>query len=78
MMKNPAVLSSLAEAIPAGGSKVRMILSLSSLCFSAETKCKLSVKVGRIQLIEAGSDVAEVKNYSFYDCNGQDNITIQA
>ena len=77
MMKNPAVLSSLAEAIPAG-SKVRMILSLSSLCFSAETKCKLSVKVGRIQLIEAGSDVAEVKNYSFYDCNGQDNITIQA
>ncbi len=77
MMKNPAVLSNLAEAIPAG-SKVRMILSLSSLCFSAETKCKLSVKVGRIQLIEAGSDVAEVKNYSFYDCNGQDNITIQA
>ncbi len=77
MMKNPAVLSNLAEAIPAG-SKVRMILSLSSLCFSAETKCKLSVKVGRIQLIEAGSDVAEVKNYSFYDCNGQDKITIQA
>ena len=66
MMKNPAVLANLSEAIPAA-SKVRMILSLGSLYFSAETKCKLSVKVERIQLIEAGSDVAEVENYSFAD-----------
>ena len=66
MMKNPAVLANLSEAIPAG-SKVRMILSLGSLYFSAKTKCKLSVKAERIQLIEAGSDVVEVENYSFAD-----------
>lgn len=44
-----------------------MIVSLSSLYLSAETKYKLSVKVVRVQLIEAGSDVAEVENYSFED-----------
>ena len=66
MMKNPAVLANLSEAIPAG-SKVRMILSLGSLYFSAKTKCKLSVKAERIQLIEAGSDVVEVENFSFAD-----------
>jgi len=63
-MKSPAELSNLAEAIPAG-SNIRLTISLRSLYFSAETKCKLSVKVERIQLIEAGSDVAEVENYSF-------------
>ncbi len=66
MMKNPAALANLAEAVPAC-SKIRLIASLSSLYFSAETKCKLSVKIERIQLIEAGSDVAEVENYSFDD-----------
>jgi len=40
---------------------------LSSLYFSAETKCKLSVKVERVQLLEAGTDVAEVADYSFDD-----------
>ena len=64
-MRNPAVLPNLSEAIPAG-SKVRLILSLSSLYFSAETRCKLSVNVERIQLIKAGSDVG-VENYSFAD-----------
>ncbi|DBB18470.1 TPA: hypothetical protein ACH3X3_000113 [Trebouxia sp. C0006] len=66
MMNNPTVLANLSEAIPAG-SKVRMILSLGSSYFSAKTKCKLSVKVERIQLIEAGSDVVEVENNSFAD-----------
>ncbi len=66
MMKNPGTLTNLSEAIPAG-SKIRLVLSLSSLYFSAETKCKLYVKVERIQLIEAGTDVAEVADYSFED-----------
>ncbi len=66
IMKNPSDLKNLAEAVPAG-SKIRVIVSLSSLYFSAETKCKLSVKVVQVQLIEAGSDVAEVENYSFED-----------
>lgn len=66
MMKNPANLANLAEAVPSG-SKIRLIASLSSHCFSAETKCKLSVKVKRVQLIEAGSDVAEAENYCFED-----------
>jgi len=66
MMKNPGTLANLSKAIPAG-SKIRLVISLSSLYFSAETKCKLSVKVERIQLIEAGTDVAEVADYSFED-----------
>jgi len=53
-----------AAGIPAG-SKVKLILSLNSLYFSAETKCKISVKVERVQLVEAGTDVAEVADYSF-------------
>ncbi len=53
MMKNPANLANLAEAVPAG-STIRLIFSLSSLYFSAETHCKLSAKVERVQLIEAG------------------------
>lgn len=64
MMKSPASLPNLAEAIPAS-SKIRLIASLTSLYFSAETKCKLSVKIERIQLIEARSDVAEVETYTF-------------
>ena len=47
MMKNPAALANLAEAVPAC-SKIRLIASLSSLYFSAETKCKLSVQIERI------------------------------
>jgi len=42
-------------------------VSLNSLYFSAETKCKISVKVERVQLVEASTDVAEVVDYSFYD-----------
>ncbi len=61
-----STLAEMAEAIPAG-SKIRLVLSLSSLYFSAETKCKLSVKVERIALIEAGSGVAGIANYSFDD-----------
>ncbi len=38
----------LADCVPAG-SKIRVIMSLISLYFSAETKCKLSVKVERVQ-----------------------------
>ncbi len=54
------------SGIPAS-SKVRLIVSLNSLYFSAETKCKISVKVERVQLVEASTDVAEVVDYSFYD-----------
>jgi len=64
MVNNPADLSNLAEAVPAG-SKIRILMSLTSLYFSVETKCKLSIKIDRIQVIEAGSDVAEVADYSF-------------
>ncbi len=32
-----------------------------------EQKCKLSVKAEGVQLIEAGSDIAEVEKYSFED-----------
>ena len=66
MVKNPAAMQNMAEAIPAG-SKIRLVLSVTSLYFSAETKCRLSVKVERIQLIEVGSDVAELADYSFDD-----------
>jgi len=59
-------LKQLADTVPAG-SKVRLVCSLSSLYFSAETKCKLYVKVERVQVLESGSDVAEVANYSFDD-----------
>jgi len=38
---------------------------LSSVYFSAETKCKLSVQVEFIQLIEAGTDIAKVADYLF-------------
>ena len=65
MVKNPA-MQKMAEAIFAG-SKLRLVLSVTSLYFSAETKCRLFVKVERIQLIEAGNDVAEVADYSFDD-----------
>ena len=64
MVKNPAHMANLAEAMPAG-SKIKLLLSISSLYFSAETKCKLTVKIDRIQLVEAGTDVAEVADYSF-------------
>ena len=47
--------------------KIKLLLSISSLYFSAKTKCKLTVKVERIQLVEAGSDVAEVADYTFDD-----------
>ncbi|DBA82481.1 TPA: hypothetical protein ACH3X2_000710 [Trebouxia sp. C0005] len=66
MIKSPAVLTNLAEAVPAG-SKINALLSITSLYFQAETKCKLTVKVERIKVIEAGSDVAEVADYSFED-----------
>ena len=66
MMKNPATMANLAEAVPAS-SKIKLLLSLSSLYFSAETKCKLTGKVERIQLVEAGTDVADVADYSFDD-----------
>ena len=66
MMKNPAGLMNLAEAVPAS-SKIKVLLSITSLYFQAETKCKLTVKVERIQLVEAGTDVAEVADYSFDD-----------
>jgi len=62
MMKNPAALANLTEAIGTGN-KIRPILSIGSLYFSVETKCKVSVTAERIQLIEAGSDVAEVVTY---------------
>ncbi len=66
MMKNPATMANLAEAVPAG-SKIKLLLSLSSLYFSAETNCKSTVKIERIQLVEAGTDVAEIVDYSFED-----------
>ena len=66
MMKSSAILASLAEAVPAG-SKIKVLLSITSLYFQAETKCKLTVKVERIQIVEAGTDVAEVADYSFDD-----------
>ena len=66
MMRSPAILENLAEAVPAG-SKIKVLMSLSSLYFQAETKCKLTVKVERLQLIEAGTDVAEVADCSFED-----------
>ncbi len=59
-------LAKLADMVPSG-SRIRLVCSLSSLYFSAETKCKLSVKVERVQLLEAGTDVAEVADYSFDD-----------
>ncbi|DBA92839.1 TPA: hypothetical protein ACH3X1_003020 [Trebouxia sp. C0004] len=64
MTKSPAILANLAEAVPAG-SNIKVLLSITSLYFQAETKCKLTVKVERIQLVEAGIDVAEVADYSF-------------
>ena len=66
MIKSPAILANLAEAVPAG-SKLKVLLSMNSLYFQAETKCKLTVKVEHIQVVEAGSDVAEVASYSFED-----------
>ena len=59
-------MANLAEAVPAG-SRIKLFLSLSLLYFSAQTKCKLTVKVERIQLVEAGTDVAEVADCSFDD-----------
>ncbi|DBB02874.1 TPA: hypothetical protein ACH3X1_013482 [Trebouxia sp. C0004] len=66
MMKSPAILANLAEAVPAG-SKIKVLLSITSLYVQAETKYKSTVKVERIQLVEAGTDVAEVADYSFDD-----------
>ena len=65
MMKAP-YLANLAEAVPAG-SKIKVLLSITSLYFQAETKCRLTVEVERFQLVEAGTDVAEVADYSFDD-----------
>ncbi len=48
MIKSPGILANLAEAVPAS-SKLKVLLSISSLYFQAETKCKLIVKVERIQ-----------------------------
>ena len=64
--KTDSSLDQMADMVPAG-SRIRLVCSLSSLYFSAETKCKLSVKVERVQLLEAGTDVAEVADYSFDD-----------
>ena len=38
---------------------------MTSLYFSAKTKGKLHVKVERVQVLESGTDVAEVADYSF-------------
>ncbi|DBA78236.1 TPA: hypothetical protein ACH3X2_008190 [Trebouxia sp. C0005] len=64
MIKTPSILKHLSEVVPAG-SKINALLNISSLYFRAKTKCKLTVKVERIKVIEAGSDVAEVADYSF-------------
>ena len=66
MMKSSAILANLAEAVPAG-SKIKVLLSITSLYFQAETKCTLTVKVESMQIVEAGTDVAEVADYSFDD-----------
>ncbi|KAL3151320.1 hypothetical protein ABBQ38_013154 [Trebouxia sp. C0009 RCD-2024] len=66
MIKKPACMANLAEAVPTG-SKIKLLFSISSSCFAADTKCKLTVKVERIQLVEVGTDVAEVADYSFED-----------
>ncbi|DBA92830.1 TPA: hypothetical protein ACH3X1_003012 [Trebouxia sp. C0004] len=66
MMKSPAILANFVEAVPAG-SKIKVLLSITSLYFQAETKCTLTVEVERIQLVEASTDVAEVADYSFDD-----------
>ncbi len=39
MIKSPSILANLAEAVPAG-SKLKVLLSINSLYFQAETKCK--------------------------------------
>ena len=44
-------------------SKIKLLLSLSALYFSAETNCKSTVNVEHIQLVEAGAEVADY----FYD-----------
>ena len=61
-VKNPATMANLVEAIPAD-SKIKLLLSLSALYFSAETNCKSTINVERIQLVEAGAEVADY----FYD-----------
>jgi len=45
--KTDSSLPQLSDMVPAG-SKVRIVCNLSSLYFSAEAKCKLSVKVERV------------------------------
>jgi len=60
------------------GSKVKLILSLNSLYFSAKTKCKTYIKVERVQSVEAGTDVAEVATDFACNSNGSDSSSIQA
>ena len=66
MMKDPATMANLAEAVPPG-SKIKLLFSNSSLYFAAETKCKLTLKVKRMQLVKAGTNVVEVADYAFED-----------
>jgi len=38
-----------------------------SLNLTAETNCKLFVKIEKVQLLESGTDIAEIADWSFED-----------
>jgi hypothetical protein len=62
--KTESFFDQLSEMIPVG-SKVRIVCSLSSMYSCAETQMQINIKAERVQVLEAGTDVAEVENYPF-------------
>ena len=58
-------MADLAEVVPAD-SKSKVLFNVILLFFSVKSECKLTAKVECIQLIESGTDAAEVAKYTFY------------
>ena len=47
------------------GSKIRVVVAISSLFFKSDNQCRLTTKVARIQLLEEGEPEADVDSFMF-------------
>ena len=63
IVKDPSSID-LTEVIPPG-TKVQLLLSISSLFFKAENCCKLTAKAEKLRIVEEGEQQVEVANFKF-------------
>jgi len=47
------------------GSKIRVVVAISSLFFKSDNQCRLTTKVARIQLLQEGEAEADVDSFMF-------------